>query len=54
MRKTSNGNTKYIPFTDEQIYRANSIDIEDLLRCNGEILERSGRDKRMKSDRTNR
>lgn len=40
--------SKYIPFTDEQKRRANSIDIADFLRRQGEQLTRAGRDWRWK------
>ena len=41
---------EYIHFTNEQKEQANRVDLEDFLRSKGEILERSGRDKRLKSD----
>ena len=40
----------YIHFTEEQKEQANRVDLEDFLRSKGECLERSGRDKRLKSD----
>lgn len=40
----------YIPFTDEQRARANSVDLEEFLRSQGERLIPSGRDKRLGSD----
>jgi len=40
----------YIHFTDEQIYRANSVDLEQFLLRQGEKLIPSGRDKRLGSD----
>jgi hypothetical protein len=36
--------TKYIHFTDEQKHRANSIDLADFLRAQGEEVTRAGRD----------
>lgn len=42
--------TEYIFFTDEQKQTANSVDLEDFLNRQGELLVRSGRDKRLKSD----
>lgn len=41
---------KFILFTDEQKYRANSVDLVDFLERQGEQLIRSGRDMRLKSD----
>ncbi len=41
---------EYIHFTNEQKEQANRVDLEDFLRSKGESLERSGRDKRLKSD----
>ena len=41
---------KYIPFTDEQKQRANSVDLEEFLLRRGERLLPSGRDKRLDSD----
>ena len=41
---------KYIHFTEEQIYRANSVDLEQFLLRQGERLLPSGRDKRLASD----
>jgi len=35
---------KYIPFTDEQKQRANSVDLADFLRSQGEKVTRSGHD----------
>ena len=40
----------YIPFTDEQKLRANSVDLVEFLRRQGERLIPSGRDKRLASD----
>lgn len=40
----------YIPFTDAQRRRANSVDLEEFLRRRGERLLPSGRDKRLESD----
>jgi len=40
----------YIHFTEEQIYRANSVDLEAFLLRQGEKLIPSGRDKRLASD----
>ena len=40
----------YIPFTDEQKLRANSVDLVEFLRRRGEKLIPSGRDKRLASD----
>lgn len=40
----------YIHFTDEQKYRAANVDLEEFLRCRGEKLIRSGREKRLGSD----
>lgn len=40
----------YIHFTDEQKERANSIDLEEFLRRQGETLLPSGREKRLESD----
>ena len=51
MRRSSS-NTTYIHFTDEQKQQANNVDLEDFLRCKGERLERSGREKRLKSDKS--
>lgn len=39
---------KYIPFTDEQIRRANAVDLVDFLQRQGEQLTRAGRDWRWK------
>lgn len=44
--------TQYIHFTEEQKQRANSVELEDFLERQGEQLIRSGRDKRLKSDRS--
>ncbi|MCR0410316.1 DUF3991 domain-containing protein [[Clostridium] innocuum] len=38
--------TKYIPFSKEQIQRANNIDLSDFLKRQGEILEKSGKEMR--------
>ena len=51
MRKNPN-NTTYIHFTDEQKQRANTVDLEDFLRCKGEKLIKCGRDKRLASDKS--
>ena len=40
----------YIPFTDEQKRIANSVDLVEFLRCQGEQLIRSGLEMRMKSN----
>lgn len=40
----------YIHFTEEQIYRANSVNLEHFLQMQGEKLLPSGRDKRLASD----
>jgi len=40
----------YIHFTEEQIYRANAVDLEQLLMRQGEGLIRAGREKRLASD----
>lgn len=40
----------YIAFTEAEKLRAASVDLEEFLRCRGEPLIRSGRDKRLKSD----
>ena len=40
----------YIPFTDEQKHAANSVDLAEFLRCQGERLLRSGPELRMESD----
>ena len=40
----------YIPFTEEQKLRANSVDLVEFLRRQGEKLIPSGRDKRLASD----
>lgn len=40
----------FIHFTEEQKLQAASVDLEEFLRCRGEGLIRSGRDKRLKSD----
>lgn len=37
----------YIHFTDEQKQRAASVDLEEFLRCRGEKLLTSGREKRL-------
>ena len=42
--------SKFIPFTEEQKERAASVDLEEFLRCRGEKLITSGRDKRLASD----
>lgn len=40
----------YIHFTEEQKERANSVNLEEFLRRQGETLLPSGREKRLKSD----
>lgn len=40
----------YINFTEEQKGRANSVDLEEFLRRQGETLIPSGREKRLKSN----
>ena len=40
----------YIHFTDEQKQRAASVDLEVFLRCRGEKLLASGREKRLARD----
>lgn len=42
----------YIHFTEEEKYRANEIDLIDFLQSKGEKLLRSGREKRLDSDRS--
>src|SRR5690625_7821594 len=42
----------YIHFTDEQKQRANSVDLVNFLERQGEKLLRSGREKRLASDRS--
>lgn len=42
----------YVYFTDEQKQRANEVDLEDFLSRRGEKLLRSGREKRLASDRS--
>lgn len=42
----------YIKITDEQKEIANQVDLEDFLQSKGEILQRAGRDKRVKSDKS--
>lgn len=41
---------KYIHFTDEQKIRANSIDLVEFLKMQGETLLPSGREKRLESN----
>ena len=41
---------QYIHFTDEQKLRAGAVDLEDFLRCRGEKLIASGREKRLTGD----
>lgn len=41
---------KYINFTEEQKRRAGSVDLEEFLRCRGERLITSGREKRLARD----
>lgn len=43
---------KYVHFSEEQKLRASTVDIEEFLRLRGERLIKSGRDKRMESDRS--
>ena len=40
----------YIHFTEEQKQRAASVDLEEFLRCRGEKLLASGREKRLARD----
>ena len=42
----------YVHFTDEQKQRANNIDLAAFLEMKGEKLMRSGREKRLASDRS--
>ena len=42
--------TKYIHFTEEQKQRAAAVNLEEFLRCRGEKLLSSGREKRLASD----
>lgn len=42
----------YIKFTDEEKQRANQVDLEDFLQVKGELLQRAGRDKRLKCDKS--
>ena len=42
----------YIHFTEEQKRRANEVDLEEFLRCRGEKLIPSGREKRLASDKS--
>ena len=42
----------YVYFSEEQKQRANEVDLEDFLMRNGEELLRSGKEKRLKSDRS--
>lgn len=44
--------TTYIHFTEEQKQRANEVDLVDFLEMHGEKLLRSGREKRLASDRS--
>ena len=41
---------QYIHFTEEQKLRAGAVDLEEFLRCHGEKLIASGREKRLTSD----
>ena len=41
---------QYIHFTEEQKLRAGAVDLEEFLRCQGEKLLTSGREKRLSSD----
>ena len=42
--------SSYIHFTEEQKQRAAAVDLEEFLRCRGETLLSSGREKRLASD----
>ena len=42
--------SNFIPFTEEQKQRAATVDLEEFLRCHGEKLISSGREKRLASD----
>lgn len=42
----------FIYFTEAQKHRANEVDLEEFLRCRGEKLIPSGRDKRLASDKS--
>ena len=42
--------SSYIHFTEEQKQRAAAVDLEEFLRCRGEKLLSSGREKRLASD----
>lgn len=42
--------SEYIPFTDEEKQCAASVDLEEFLRCQGEKLISSGREKRLERD----
>lgn len=42
--------SSYIHFTEEQKQRAAAVDLEEFLRCRGEKLITSGREKRLASD----
>lgn len=44
--------SKYIHFTEEQKEQANNIDLEQYLRSRGESFLKSGREKRLKSDKS--
>lgn len=44
--------SQYIHFTDEQKQRAANVDLEEFLRCQGEKLLDSGREKRLARDRS--
>ena len=44
------GMSSYIHFTEEQKQRAAAVDLEEFLRCRGEKLLSSGREKRLASD----
>ena len=42
--------SSYIHFTEEQKQRDAAVDLEEFLRCRGEKLLSSGREKRLASD----
>jgi hypothetical protein len=42
----------YVHFTDEQKQRANNVDLVNFLEMQGEKLLKSGREKRLVSDRS--
>ena len=41
---------KYVPYTEEQLHRANTVDLETILVRHGERLIRSGKDRRLATD----